>query len=335
MDMAGGWAGDTICEDTDLGLAIIEHGWVTHYTNHRYGEGLLPDTYEAFKKQRHRWAYGGLQIVKKHWRRFFPGASRLSPDQRREFSLGWLNWLGAESLGVVVAILNIIWVPIVAFASGWAPEGGRDVRPRREAVAIDTAAQPAPVTGALDLPAGRYEVVPHKLTLISAQLKAGGDTFDAQFAEGITGEWRADPKDLTRPMSAAVSADAASVDTGIGGRSNHARDGFLHADKFPRIGWKLEKLVAARQDGPDKIAFRAAGSVQIMDKTTPVEAAGSLKKADAAALQRLGLTGAVLIAEAEFTLLIKDTALAPDAGSFNTDRFPIHVSLVLRHTDEK
>jgi exo-beta-1,3-glucanase (GH17 family)/cellulose synthase/poly-beta-1,6-N-acetylglucosamine synthase-like glycosyltransferase len=116
MDMAGGWAGDTICEDTDLGLAIIEHGWLTHYTNNRYGHGLLPDTFEAFKKQRHRWAYGGFQIVRKHWRRFLPGASRLSPDQRREFALGWLNWLGAESLGVLVAILNLIWVPIVAFA---------------------------------------------------------------------------------------------------------------------------------------------------------------------------------------------------------------------------
>jgi exo-beta-1,3-glucanase (GH17 family)/cellulose synthase/poly-beta-1,6-N-acetylglucosamine synthase-like glycosyltransferase len=116
MDMAGGWAGDTICEDTDLGLAIIEQGWLTHYTNHRYGHGLLPDTYEAFKKQRHRWAYGGFQIVKKHWRRFLPGASRLTPDQKREFSLGWLNWLGAESLGVLVALLNLVWVPIVAFA---------------------------------------------------------------------------------------------------------------------------------------------------------------------------------------------------------------------------
>jgi len=116
MEMAGGWAGDTICEDTDLGLSILEHGWLTHYTNHRYGHGLLPDTYEAFKKQRHRWAYGGFQIVKKHWRRFLPGASRLTPDQKREFSLGWLNWLGAETLGVLVAILNLIWVPIVAFA---------------------------------------------------------------------------------------------------------------------------------------------------------------------------------------------------------------------------
>jgi cellulose synthase/poly-beta-1,6-N-acetylglucosamine synthase-like glycosyltransferase/exo-beta-1,3-glucanase (GH17 family) len=116
MDMVGGWAGDTICEDSDLGLAIMEHGWLTHYTNKRYGYGLLPDTYEAFKKQRHRWAYGGFQIIKKHWRLFMPGASRLTQDQKREFGLGWLNWLGAESLGVVVAMLNLIWVPIVVFA---------------------------------------------------------------------------------------------------------------------------------------------------------------------------------------------------------------------------
>ena len=116
MDMVGGWSGDTICEDSDLGLAIMEHGWLTHYTNHRYGKGLLPDTYEAFKKQRHRWAYGGFQIVKKHWRRFLPGMSRLTRDQKREFSLGWLNWLGAESLGVLVALLNLAWVPVVAFA---------------------------------------------------------------------------------------------------------------------------------------------------------------------------------------------------------------------------
>jgi exo-beta-1,3-glucanase (GH17 family)/cellulose synthase/poly-beta-1,6-N-acetylglucosamine synthase-like glycosyltransferase len=115
LEAAGGWSSDTICEDTDLGLSILELGWQAHYTNRRYGHGLLPDSFEAYKKQRHRWAYGGFQIVKKHWRRFLPGASRLSGDQKREFALGWLNWLGAEGIGVIVAILNIIWVPIVAF----------------------------------------------------------------------------------------------------------------------------------------------------------------------------------------------------------------------------
>jgi len=112
---AGGWSSDTICEDTDLGLAVLEQGWQAHYTSRRYGYGLLPDTFEAFKKQRHRWAYGGVQIVKKHWRRFLPGASRLNAAQKREFTLGWVNWLGAESLGVAVSILNLAWVPVVAF----------------------------------------------------------------------------------------------------------------------------------------------------------------------------------------------------------------------------
>lgn len=115
LDAAGGWSSDTICEDTDLGLTLLELGWQAHYTNRRYGHGLLPDSFEAYKKQRHRWAYGGFQILKKHWRRFLPGESRLTRDQKREFALGWLNWLGAESLGVLVAILNIIWVPVVAF----------------------------------------------------------------------------------------------------------------------------------------------------------------------------------------------------------------------------
>ena len=115
IEVAGGWSSDTICEDTDLGLTLLELGWQAHYTNTRYGHGLLPDSFDAYKKQRHRWAYGGFQILKKHWRRFLPGGSRLTSEQKREFTLGWLNWLGAESIGVAVAILNIVWVPVVAF----------------------------------------------------------------------------------------------------------------------------------------------------------------------------------------------------------------------------
>jgi hypothetical protein len=122
LEAAGGWSSDTIVEDTDLGLTILELGWRAHYTNRRYGYGLLPDTFEAFKRQRHRWAYGGVQIIRKHWRRFLPGASLLTRDQRREFAIGWLNWLGAESIGVAVAILNLIWVPIVAFVGVAIPD---------------------------------------------------------------------------------------------------------------------------------------------------------------------------------------------------------------------
>jgi exo-beta-1,3-glucanase (GH17 family)/cellulose synthase/poly-beta-1,6-N-acetylglucosamine synthase-like glycosyltransferase len=114
---AGNWSSDTIVEDTDLGLTLLERGWRAHYTQARYGWGLLPSNFAAYKQQRHRWAYGGVQLIKKHWRAFLPGGSRLTPQQKRQFSIGWLTWLGAEALGVVIAFLNLIWMPLVAFAS--------------------------------------------------------------------------------------------------------------------------------------------------------------------------------------------------------------------------
>src|SRR6266576_4520057 len=92
--------------------ASIEHGWQIHYTNRRYGHGLLPDTFEAYKKQRYRWAYGGFQILRKHWRHLMLRDGGLTREQKREFAIGWLNWLGAESIGVAVAILNLVAVPL-------------------------------------------------------------------------------------------------------------------------------------------------------------------------------------------------------------------------------
>jgi cellulose synthase/poly-beta-1,6-N-acetylglucosamine synthase-like glycosyltransferase/exo-beta-1,3-glucanase (GH17 family) len=115
MEAAGGWSSDTICEDSDLGLTILELGWRAHYTNRRYGWGLLPRDFLAFKTQRARWAAGAVQIVKKHWRRFLPGMSLLDHDQKREFAFGWLSWFGAEIVAVAAALLNLIWVPFVVF----------------------------------------------------------------------------------------------------------------------------------------------------------------------------------------------------------------------------
>jgi cellulose synthase/poly-beta-1,6-N-acetylglucosamine synthase-like glycosyltransferase len=119
---AGGWSSDTIVEDTDLGLSMLERGWRAHYTRTRYGWGLLPDDFAAYKRQRHRWAYGGMQLIKKHWRAFLPGGSRLTPQQRSHYLFGWLTWLGAEALGVLIAVLNLLWMPLVAFLGIAVPE---------------------------------------------------------------------------------------------------------------------------------------------------------------------------------------------------------------------
>ncbi len=78
-----------------------------HYTNRRYGYGLLPDTFEAYKRQRQRWAFGGFQILRKHWRHLLPWSRKPARASRSaNIGLGWLNWLGADSVGVVVALLN-------------------------------------------------------------------------------------------------------------------------------------------------------------------------------------------------------------------------------------
>jgi exo-beta-1,3-glucanase (GH17 family)/cellulose synthase/poly-beta-1,6-N-acetylglucosamine synthase-like glycosyltransferase len=118
----GGWSSDTIVEDTDLGLSVLEQEWLAHYTNRRYGHGLLPDTFEAYKRQRHRWAFGGFQLIRKHWRRLLPWADGLTREQKREYAIGWLNWLGCDTIGVAVALLNIVWVPVVAFANIAVPD---------------------------------------------------------------------------------------------------------------------------------------------------------------------------------------------------------------------
>ena len=94
-------------------------------------------------------------------------------------------------------------------------------------------------------------------------------------------------------------------------------------------------MLAANQAGPGAIRFRAHGTLSLIGKTHSIEVTGTMKKPDAAALERLHLTGLggdVLLVQAEFPVVIKETALAKDAGDFDGEQIPIQVSLVMRHT---
>ena len=114
LEYVGGWGTDTICEDTELGLRLYEAGYQALYTNHRYGRGMLPDTFKAFKTQRFRWAYGAMQIIRKHWTHMLPGARTLTPAQKFHFLAGWSLWF-SDALGTLASVLNLIWVPVVIF----------------------------------------------------------------------------------------------------------------------------------------------------------------------------------------------------------------------------
>jgi hypothetical protein len=218
-------------------------------------------------------------------------------------------------------------LPILAFASGGGPPNAVDTLPASTIQGIESG-----IVGIIDAPAGRYEVVAHPGTSITAHLSSGHEAFDARFAGGIRGSWQGDPHDFTRPVIAEVSVDVASVDTGIELRSTHARDEYLLAGQFPKITVALDRVIAANQAGAGAIRFRAHGTLSLIGKTHSIEVTGTMKKPDAAALARLQLSGDVLLIQAEFPVVIKETALAKDAGDFDGDKIPIQVSLVMRHT---
>jgi polyisoprenoid-binding protein YceI len=246
-------------------------------------------------------------------------------EARREAGRGSRATILRTAAWIVAAVPLI--VPIAAFASGSAPANGLDTLPASTIRGIE-----AGIVGMIDAPAGRYEVVDHPGTAITAHLSAGHEVFDARFASAIRGSWQGDPHDLTRPLAAQISVDAAAIDTGIDERSSHAREAYLHADKHPRITVALDRVLAASQTGANTVGFRVHGTLGLIGKSHSIEITGTMKRPDAAALARLKLSGDILLVQADFAVVIKETALASDAGDFDGDQIPIHVSLVMRHT---
>lgn len=82
MRSCGGFAGETVAEDTDLTLTIRRHGWKILYDEEAIGRTEVPDTMEALVRQRFRWTFGTLQAVWKH---------RDAVGRRRYGTMGWIT----------------------------------------------------------------------------------------------------------------------------------------------------------------------------------------------------------------------------------------------------
>ncbi|MDF5833852.1 glycosyltransferase [Pseudomonas syringae] len=103
------WAEWCICEDAELGLRILEHGFSTGYAAISYGKGLMPDTFTDFKKQRYRWTYGAMQIFKRHAGSLLAGTgTALTPVQRYYFIAGWVPWM-AGGVNYFLALAVLLW----------------------------------------------------------------------------------------------------------------------------------------------------------------------------------------------------------------------------------
>lgn len=109
LDDVGGWAEWCITEDAELGMRIFEKGYEATYLPDSYGRGVMPDTFIDFKKQRFRWAYGAMQILRHHTRSLFSNKhTRLTAGQRYHFIAGWLPWI-ADGFNFIFTLGALGW----------------------------------------------------------------------------------------------------------------------------------------------------------------------------------------------------------------------------------
>jgi hypothetical protein len=86
----------------------MEQGYDAVYVNHAFGKGLTPQTFTGFKKQRFRWVYGAVQILRHHWANLVKPNSALTKGQRYHFLTGWLPWF-ADALSLISTLGAVFW----------------------------------------------------------------------------------------------------------------------------------------------------------------------------------------------------------------------------------
>ncbi|UTI64371.1 glycosyltransferase [Paraconexibacter antarcticus] len=86
LERAGGWAEWCVTEDSELAVRIHAAGYRSLYLATSFGQGLIPETFAGYKRQRFRWTYGPVQELRRHWRLFLPRPlatpSQLTPAQK-------------------------------------------------------------------------------------------------------------------------------------------------------------------------------------------------------------------------------------------------------------
>jgi glycosyltransferase involved in cell wall biosynthesis len=104
LEAVGGWDEWCITEDAELSLRLLRAGWSGLHVDQSWGYGVMPLTFEALKSQRYRWCFGGIQILRMHWRSILPGrterSGRLSLAQRWAYLSGGVQWYG-DLLGLI------------------------------------------------------------------------------------------------------------------------------------------------------------------------------------------------------------------------------------------
>jgi glycosyltransferase involved in cell wall biosynthesis len=121
LEAVGGWDEWCITEDAELSLRLLRDGWSGLHVDRSFGVGITPLTFEALKGQRFRWCFGGIQILRRHWRLMLPGRSnprnRLNLGQRWAYLSGALQWYG-DLLALLFFVFLLVGAANVSEGSG-------------------------------------------------------------------------------------------------------------------------------------------------------------------------------------------------------------------------
>jgi cellulose synthase/poly-beta-1,6-N-acetylglucosamine synthase-like glycosyltransferase len=121
LEAVGGWDEWCITEDAELSLRLLRAGWSGLHVDRSFGKGIMPLTFEALKGQRFRWCFGGIQILRRHWRWMLPGPdtedNHLSAGQRWAYLTGAIQWYG-DLLALVFFIFLLVGSANIVFSGG-------------------------------------------------------------------------------------------------------------------------------------------------------------------------------------------------------------------------
>jgi hypothetical protein len=121
LQEVGGWDEWCITEDAELSLRLLRAGWSGLHVDRSFGKGIMPLTFEALKGQRFRWCFGGIQILRRHWRSMLPGPqndeNHLSPGQRWAYLTGAVQWYG-DLLALVFFVFLLVGAGNIVFSGG-------------------------------------------------------------------------------------------------------------------------------------------------------------------------------------------------------------------------
>jgi len=127
----GGWDEWCITEDAEASLRILKLGYQAVYINQAYGHGVMPLNFEGLKKQRFRWCFGSIQVLRKHWESLMPWAGWVDPSnhltasQRYYYLLSGLQWFNESvTLGFTMLLLISTIAIMLELGTGVRPLAG-------------------------------------------------------------------------------------------------------------------------------------------------------------------------------------------------------------------